>query len=591
MVVRIRTLLIFGFGGLLFSALGITLFLGFYSATANTFSLLQDKALSMINGTILMVDQELKPVETQAKWIVTAFRNKAISLDEPDKLEAFLVGSIGTTPDVDAIFIATPDGRGFQVRQSTRNLSEVDISGNAGAMAAVERTKAYSAPKWEEPIWLDELSDAAINLRTPLIVDGTYIGMLAQINTVSVLSKTLSRKSASMGGDIPFILYDGKYVLAHPSLTNKNYGGSEENPLPTVDGFSDNILAQIDSITVYENTRRYSLGDAVSGELEVEGDRYFFLYKSIEGYADKPLTIGSYFRMEAIEDEIKLLFGNLAIALLVMVASIGAAIWLSRCISKPVASFQRAVQSVDKEAYDDVPFIEKGSLLEFNNAAVSFNNMVEGLREKKIIQDLFGRVVPSAVAEQMLKNPDGLKPQKLTATVLFSDLAKFTSISEKLQPEEIVELLNEYFSVMTEIIRDHGGIVTQFQGDAVLAVFNVPVEDTDHAMNAINSAREMQEAMKKMTIFGHEIRCRIGVNTGLLVAGNVGAEKRMNYTVHGDAVNIAARLEQLNKEYGTTVLVSESTVEMAGRDDMKSLGAVTVRGKSHPVEIYTFNEE
>ena len=160
-------------------------------------------------------------------------------------------------------------------------------------------------------------------------------------------------------------------------------------------------------------------------------------------------------------------------------------------------------------------------------------------------------------------------------------------LAESVGPVEIVDILNAYFTKLVAIIEEHGGVVTQFQGDAILAVFNVPRPLMHHEQNGIEAALAIQAVVAEETFLGHQLKCRIGVNTGQVVAGNVGADGRMNYTVHGDAVNLAARLEQLNKEYGTGTLVSEDTVRQVDLVQFRKLGSVDVRGRSVPVTIYT----
>ncbi|MCP3956032.1 MAG: adenylate/guanylate cyclase domain-containing protein, partial [Desulfobacterales bacterium] len=179
---------------------------------------------------------------------------------------------------------------------------------------------------------------------------------------------------------------------------------------------------------------------------------------------------------------------------------------------------------------------------------LSFEGMVAGLAEREVIRRTLGRYVPESIAEKLLEDKGGLAPTEATATILFTDIAGFTVLTEALGPTRIVEVLNAYFSRMTKIIESRNGVITQFQGDAILAIFNVPVVDEDHANNACQAAVEMIECVESEIFAGEEIKCRIGINTGDIVAGAVGAEGRLTYTVHGDAVNQAARVEAMNKE-------------------------------------------
>ena len=203
------------------------------------------------------------------------------------------------------------------------------------------------------------------------------------------------------------------------------------------------------------------------------------------------------------------------------------------------------------------------------------------------LREIFGKYVPSKVAEAIVAGHGSLKPILTTATILYSDLEGFTTIAEHMPPEQVVQMLNEYFSTVIGPIDRNGGIVNQFQGDAMLVTFNIPIADPRHAEKAVRTATEIQEAVRGRTFAGVPLRTRIGINTGEVIAGNVGSGDRINYTVHGDAVNLAARLEQLNKQYETLVLISGTTVaQLNGAYAVQAVGEIAIRGKSAPVLLF-----
>ncbi|WP_426417757.1 adenylate/guanylate cyclase domain-containing protein [Aestuariirhabdus sp. LZHN29] len=217
--------------------------------------------------------------------------------------------------------------------------------------------------------------------------------------------------------------------------------------------------------------------------------------------------------------------------------------------------------------------------------------LVEAVVETKIATDL-ARFVPAEVARQVsLDAPElELGAGKVgEATILFSDIEGFTSFSEKTAPVDLIQRLNRYFSVLSGPIVEWKGAINQFQGDAVLASFNMPIEDENHAVNAIHAALKIQALLRE---HDPELVTRIGINTGSVVGGLVGTQERLSYTVHGDAVNMAARLEQLNKEYGTRILISEACRLQAG--DLfrfREVGEVTIRGRSGKTKLYTVEEQ
>lgn len=218
--------------------------------------------------------------------------------------------------------------------------------------------------------------------------------------------------------------------------------------------------------------------------------------------------------------------------------------------------------------------------------------LVMSVVESTTARDL-SRFLPSQVVRQVRASDQEVTAGQgdvREATILFTDLEDFSGLSERTTPREIIATLNEYFSVIAAPIERRGGVINQFQGDAILASFNLPEADPDHAGQAIEAALEIQKALSEHTFgSGLELRSRIGINSGEVVGGLVGTAERVNYTVHGDDVNLAARLEQLNKEHGTRILVSERTLELAGRQRFKHrrVGAVVARGRHAPTTIYS----
>jgi adenylate cyclase len=202
------------------------------------------------------------------------------------------------------------------------------------------------------------------------------------------------------------------------------------------------------------------------------------------------------------------------------------------------------------------------------------------------------RFVAPEVAERISTSERGLQPgegEVREATVLFTDIEAFSTFAEKVSPERLVALLNEYFEAISGVVERHGGVITQFQGDAMLITFNTVRDDADHAAKAVRTALEIQELTRER-LFGGAVRMRTrcGINTGRIVAGAVGSAERLLYTVHGDEVNIAARLEQLNKNYGTYLLASESAVRAAGGEfPFRLVDEIAVRGRAAPTRVYT----
>ncbi|HOF05283.1 MAG TPA: CHASE2 domain-containing protein [Syntrophales bacterium] len=215
-------------------------------------------------------------------------------------------------------------------------------------------------------------------------------------------------------------------------------------------------------------------------------------------------------------------------------------------------------------------------------------------REKKKIRGAFQYYLTASVINELLKDPGKLKlgGDKKDLTVMFSDIRGFTTISEKLTPEELVHLLNEYLTAMTDIVFKYEGLLDKYIGDAIMAVFGAPVEQPDHALRCCRTALEMMTTLKVLQEKWEKegrpyVDIGVGINSGDMVVGNMGSNMRFDYTVMGDNVNLSSRLEGINKEYGTHIVISEYTYEVV-KEEMfcRELDAVRVKGKKLPVKIY-----
>jgi adenylate cyclase len=226
-------------------------------------------------------------------------------------------------------------------------------------------------------------------------------------------------------------------------------------------------------------------------------------------------------------------------------------------------------------------------------AGTAWNYFVEG-KDKRRIKQLFGRYVSKSVFDQLEANPSmaGLGGTRRTMTVLFSDIRGFTAASENASPESVVAQLNEYFTVMVRVLHAHQGTLDKFVGDMVMGLFGAPVDDPQHAEHAVDAARAMVAELVRLNArWKAEGRASldigIGINSGEMIAGNIGSEAIMSYTVIGDAVNLASRLESLNKEFHTRIIISDATrTQLTRSDDVTPLGEVIVKGRTQPVAIF-----
>lgn len=223
-----------------------------------------------------------------------------------------------------------------------------------------------------------------------------------------------------------------------------------------------------------------------------------------------------------------------------------------------------------------------------NRARRVVRDLAATQEERAFVTRAFSQYVPEAVVQALVQNRAALAPVRREASVLFLDIQGFSGFAETRAPEAVITTLNGFFDAATEVLARHGGVVVNLQGDALLAVFNVPLDLDDHAGAAIRAARDLLHLTARQSFDGQRFTIRIGVNTGPVAAGSAGGRGRQSYTVYGDAVNVAARLEQANKETGTQLLVADASVTAArDKPGLVPVGTIAVRGRAASVSVWT----
>ena len=311
--------------------------------------------------------------------------------------------------------------------------------------------------------------------------------------------------------------------------------------------------------------------------------------KSIDGQIT--IVRSLYEEIKHYEEIKKILF---LIAIIVTCFGVCFALVISGKVTSSLETLKKILKNVKEGNLEDKAKIETND--EFKQLADTVNEMIEGLKDGKVVKKLFGTYVDKDIAEKILENKENIKlgGEKKNICVFFSDLADFTTISEKLSPEETITFLNKYLSRMTDIVKKHNGVVDNYIGDAILAYWEMAdLDDGQACLRAIDTSLEQCEEMKSLRDEYAEhpilknIDLRIGLHCGPVVEGNVGSKDRMSHTIIGDTVNLAARLEALNKSYQTKVLISENIHKnISSSVAAREVDRVKVKGKDIPVAIY-----
>ncbi len=384
------------------------------------------------------------------------------------------------------------------------------------------------------------------------------------------IRQTLQKAVQSRGITDTFIVDSDGYLIAHPDATVVT-SGINMGDLP--------IVQELFSSAVNTGQIRFE---------EEEDVFYLGSYKKVNfGRLGVITTVPEKLAFEAIY---KIQRRNILLMVMFVALAILIVYYYSKSLSNPIRKLVKATVQIEEGDYNLQ--LKPRSQDEIGVLTRAFVNMGMGLEEKERIKDAFGRFVNKEMAEMAEKGEIQLGGEIKPATIFFSDIRSFTAISEKLTPSEVVSFLNEYMTLMVDCVNDTNGVVDKYIGDAIMAVWGTPISHGNDAENAINGALMMRTALRKFNQNrGGDrkpiIKIGCGLNSGDVLAGQIGSNERMEYTVIGDAVNLASRIEALNKPMGTDILISQGTADMVeGIFDIVPMNKIKVKGKSEPQQIY-----
>jgi class 3 adenylate cyclase len=581
--VSYATVAVTGLGAFVALAVGVTLYVSAAQGWRSTQALIVQQGEARLDALEQRVEARLRPVREQADWITAALGDGRVDLARAAELDAFMFGALGATPQVAGLGIVDATGRARRwTRNASRGVSE-DWSARAEVLEWLAQGRAQAGYAWRPLLWKpDELAPALLH-QAPLYVGGSYAGLLGQVVPIAKLSEDLAVFRAEHGVT-PFVLYGAERVLAHPALTQRREPGA----LPALGAIGDPVLERIRTPDGAALLAR-AMTRAKAVRARVGDTHYVYVYRDIEAHGREPWTIGLYFDPVAGGQRAEMLRTVAAIGagLAVLVIAVALAAVGGRRLGRPIEALARAAAAVHEGRLADAGPLPRSRIAELDAASRSFGEMLAGLRERNLIRDTLGQFVPEQVARELLAGGGRLEPIEAKATVMVCDIEEFAAHTDTLGARRTIEFLNAYFEVLVASVERYRGVVTQFQGDAILAVFNVPIPDPGHGANALRAALEIVRAADAQAFAGVRARNRVGLSTGRVVAGAVGSAGRLSYTVHGNAVNLAARLEQLNKQYGTRILMSDKTAERCPGFALRKVADAEIRGYSEAVALYT----
>ena len=409
------------------------------------------------------------------------------------------------------------------------------------------------------------------------------------------LSRFLLQLYADLGVNA-FVLYDRHHVLAHPSLAARAFTpqGGEGPPLPRIDQVDDPALAALWSPG--GATLDDPGGGIIRRRVAAAGEERLFLLRAMGGVGPQNWTVGVWMPEREAGREVRRLITAAGAGFAILLASVAAALYVGRRISRSIGNFAAAADSVRSLDFAELRPMPPSRVAEIDRAAAAFNAMLAGLR-------WFEAYVPKALVLRLMKRgliEGGLRSEEREVTVMFTDIRDFSTMAQSMTPAETQTLLTRHFSLLAGCIEAEGGTVDKFIGDAVMAFWGAPDEQPDHAARALRAAaaigRAVAEANRAAADQGRRpVFVRVAVHSGRVVVGNIGSAARVNYTIIGDPVNIAARLEELARslhavDEDACVLASDAAVrDAAGADDlpmMSSLGLKRLRGRTEATRVW-----
>ena len=590
----ITTALVLGFGSLIVAGMLLVLGISLWTAQKNTFSLLAANARIGIQFLSSTVRRHLEPVEEVNSYVIRLMDSGQVDIEDRDQLEETLLTSMAGTKQVYGMAFVYPDGRVLRVargRGAYRIRTPADDPEAAQRISsrAAATNERSSRPFWTRPFWSDQARRTFLVVRTPVRRGDEFQGVLASSVSANELSESIARSSDLAMGRNRFILYGGTHVLAHRNMVARGYRRNADIPLPLLDEVDDPVLAAFHQ-TRGRQELLVEIGGGIGGHsVEVDGERHVFLHRELEGFGRLPLTVGIYVGPDdGLGSELERIAYAAAAGAAIMVACIVAAMVIGRRLSAPVRLLASGSRAIADFEFDRVDRLRPSRLRELDDAASAFNRMTTGLR-------WFQTYVPRHLVRRLIEQDAAVTSEEKRITVMFTDIAGFSTLSERMSAADTARLLNEHFSILVRCIEAESGIVDKYIGDSVMAFWDPddPGAGVDGALRAARSIRAgMAEANGLQRDGGREpVRVRIGIHAGRAIVGNIGPEGRLNYTVVGDTVNVAARLEGLCKEVApgaeTAILVSGDAAALAAdRDDLALRGRYPVRGRDSDIEAY-----
>lgn len=590
----LSAVLALAFGLLITITVGVVLAISVNANFRNTFSLLNDKSVLLVDLLRNGIRGRLDPAQRMVGGLAASYREGRIDLIEGAGAANLVDTALISNNGVEAIVVYKAGG-GKRLTYFDKDGKLVHETAeretNPRVIAYMASFNAATSVRWGPLVHSG--GDVYANVGAPLVRDGEVRGFIVAAVGTRLLSR-IAREIAEANGTTSFILYGSDHVIAHSRSEQVHLRDvlGPGQPVAPIGKLDDPILRAKDTWRpmerVFPNAARSGISINV---MDAADHRYIVITGTMTGFGDKPWTVGAYFPVHEVGDEVRRLMLSGLAGLAALILAVLVAVWLGRKISRPFAEISQQATRLATLDIDGACELPRSRIREIDREARSFNAMLTALRA-------FTSYVPRTLVSKLIQRglDEAGRNREAVLTVLFTDIAGFTSLSEKLPAHVTADLLNRHFEALVAEIDAESGTVDKFLGDGLMAFWGAPDDVEDQADAAVRAARNIAarvvaEAARAREEGEPPIRLRIAVHTGPVIVGNIGAFDRVNYTIIGDTVNVCQRLQLLGKEIApdedAVVLVSGDTRErMTDGVPLVSAGSHPVRGRDAEVEVW-----
>ncbi|WP_374656347.1 adenylate/guanylate cyclase domain-containing protein [Dongia sp.] len=584
------------FGGLAAIAIAVVALVINAIAYENTYNLLNTIADREITTLEQALKNELDPALEQVRFLSGYLASAKVTPDDDARLSDLLMGSLAASPQLTAVsFIRTDLSVVVASRQLNGKLyvtKVADGTRDAGFRRAYRVGMEADEPIWDIPIYLPEIEKPVMSTLAPVHRRGEPLGVFAAVVSLPEISQHLKDRAGPF--TTPFVLGEKDVVFSHRNLFSGDFHLDYDRPLPRFDEINDPVLAQFDRTKSYEVLPPGSHTTPFREQENVTvGDAsYLIIFKDIPALLKRPLTVGVYLQSTVVENVFEALWQTLYGAGIVILIAVALALFLGRRIGQPMRELADATRHLAALDFGGAPELARSRFTEIDIANRAYNSMRAGL-------GWFSTYVPGSLVPHLMRpsSSEILASREVEVTVLFTDIIGFSGIAQRLSPRRLAAFLNRHFSLLGSHIVAEGGSIDKYIGDSIMAFWGAPEAQEDHTLRAVHAAQRINARLSADNARrGRKglapVRIRIGIHSGRAIAGNIGAPGRINYTLVGDTVNIAQRLEQFGKQVddGTRsaiVSISADAARLLPPDiALTPLGAEILPGRNTATEIY-----